>query len=92
MRKENMVTRTITSTEYEVMTVNTATATIENMTVSISGGRITDDKVIKKSEQLINTEHVKVVSVVSAKEVTNLYGMTETDFVKYANIIKEGGR
>ena len=93
MRKESMVTRTITVTRYEIMTVNTATTTVENMTIELSGAEHKDvSKVLKRAEQLIGTENVKCVSVVSAHTITNLYGMSETNFVKYADLIKEGGR
>ena len=93
MRKENMITRTIVSTNYTIMAVDINTATVENIEVTLSGATITDnEKVLKKVASFDALQGRKAVAVVSSNEVTNLYGMSDTDFVKYAKIIKEGGR
>lgn len=93
MRKESLITRTIVSTNYTIMAVDINTATVENIEVTLSGATIKDnEKVLKKVSGLDTLKGRKAVAVVSSNEVTNLYGMTDVDFMKYAKIIKEGGR
>lgn len=93
MRKENLITRTIVSTVYTVMAVDINTATVENIDVTLSGATIQDtEKVLKKVSGLDALKGRKAVAVVSSTEVTNLYGMSDVEFMKYARIIKEGGR
>ena len=88
MRKENLITRTIVSTNYTIMAVDINSATVVNVEVTLSGATIKDnEKVLKKVASLDALQGRKAVAVVSSNEVTNLYGMTDTDFVKYAKII-----
>lgn len=92
MRKENLITRTITSTIYDVMCVDVTTATCETIQVTLSGSVLDPEKALKRvsGSDLLNGR--KAVAITNTTETSNLYGMTDTDFIKYARIIKEGGR
>ena len=92
MRKENMVTRTITTTKYEVMTLNIKTAEVSRIEFTIAGKALAEEKALKALKADFETDEVKVVHIESATEVCDLYGMTEREFIKYARVIKEGGR
>ena len=84
MAKERMVTRTVETKEIEVMTVNTESATIENIVVRLSRTYKTDDELFKAVSLNVNTDTIKAVKVVTAWTETKLYGMSESDFLKYA--------
>ena len=92
MRKENLITRTITSTTYDVMTVDVLTATVSTVQVTIAGSKMDFDKVLKKVNGWSELSGNKPVAITGATETTNLYGMTDKEFMLYAKVIKEGGR
>lgn len=87
MARERMVTRTVATTEYICMTVNTTTRQVEDITVSIPSGMTMTEKARKKaiSDALPDTNTLVQVTSESVKEI--LYGMTEDDFIKYAKIL-----
>lgn len=92
MKKESMVTRTITTTRYEVMTLNVVTAEVAKVEFTLIGKVLPNDKALKALKADFETDDVKVVHIEQAVEVCDLYGMTEREFIKVAHIIKEGGR
>ena len=92
MRKENMITRTITMTKYEVMTLNVETAEVQRVEFSLIGKILPNEKALKALKKDFENETTKVVHIEKSHEVCDLYGMTEREFIKVAHIIKEGGR
>lgn len=87
MARERMVTRTVELTIAEVMTLDTTTAKVETIAYEIGGG-LTDEKgILKAVKKLHETDTFKCVAVqnVTIKEV--LYGMSEIEFIKHANIL-----
>lgn len=87
------VTRTIVSTDAEVMTVNTATQEIGSVVVTVAGTYNQDDekdakaldKAVKKSFKNLGLDEVIVaVSITDAHPVTKHYTMLEDDFIKLA--------
>ena len=92
MRKVNLVTRTLTVTKYEVMTLNVETAEVSRVEFSLVGKCLPTEKALKSLKADFETDTVKVVHIENTVETSDLYGMTETDFIKHAHIIKEGGR
>ena len=92
MRKENLITRTIISTVYDVMCVDVTTATVSTVQVTLSGSALGLDKALRRVSGSDVLNGKKAVAITNTNEVVNLYGMTDTDFIKYAHIIKEGGR
>ena len=92
MRKENLVTRTITTTTYKVMVVNTSTATVETMNIVLSGCKLLGDNALKQVAKRVDNGILKAVAISDSIETSNLYGMSDNEFIEHARIIKEGGR
>lgn len=91
MRK-SMVTRTIISTRVMALCVDPQTAdTFEQEFVLI--GKITDkDKVLKRVSKIYNTENCTIVAIRELKEVNELYGMDEADFIAGAKLLDPATR
>lgn len=89
MRKP-MVTRTIISTRVTALCVNPQTGeTFEQEFVLI--GKVTD-KVLKRVSKIYNTESCTIVAIRDIKEVNELYGMDEADFIAGAKILDRATR
>lgn len=87
------VTRTIVSTDVEVMTVNTVTKEFGSVVVTIAGTYNTEDekdakaleKSVKKSFANLGLDDaVVMVSIEDTTPVTKHYEMLEDDFIKLA--------
>jgi hypothetical protein len=87
MARVSMVTRTVYTTEVQVMCMNIEKVAVETITVTLLGGISDDATILKKVKEKIETETLKPVHIQSAKEIESLYGMTEEDFVKIASIL-----
>lgn len=86
MRKP-MVTRTIISTRVTALCVNPQTAETFEQEFVLTG-RITDnDKVLKRLSKIYKTESCTIVAIRDIKEVNELYGMDEADFIAGAKIL-----
>lgn len=84
MRKP-MVTRTIISTVVTALCVNPQTAETFEQEFTLTGK--IDDKVLKRVSKLYNTDVCTIVAIRKLKEVNELYGMNEADFIKGAKIL-----
>lgn len=94
MARVRQVTRTLVSTECEVMTVNTSTQKVASMVLMVTGTYDKDDekdkkaldKAVRKSfENQKLGDDVVMVSVISTTPVTMRYKMLEDDFIKLAD-------
>jgi len=47
---------------------------------------------LKKVEEVVNTDEVKAVHIVDKEEVETLYGMTEQDFITNSTILDPATR
>lgn len=91
MARERMVTRTVELTVATVMCLNTTTAQVETVGYEIGGG-LTDEKAILKAvKKQHETDTFKCVSVVSVTVNEILYGMPESEFIKYASVLPPRG-
>ena len=93
MRKP-MVTRTIISTQVTALCVNPQTAETFEQVFTLTG-KIADkdkDKVLKRVSKWYNTEDCTIVAIRELKEVNELYGMDEADFIKGAKILDPATR
>lgn len=90
MRKP-MVTRTIVSTEVTALCVNPQTAETYEQKFMLTG-KIADKKVLKALSKQYNTEECTIVAVRNIKEVNELYGMDEADFIAGAKILDPATR
>lgn len=78
------VTRTILSTEATVMMVNTETKDVFEQNVVLPRTYKDDAKILKLVKAMFDGEPVQPVSIVRTHVEETLYGMSEADFIRYA--------
>lgn len=89
MARIRKVTRTILSTEAEVMTVNTATQEFGSVVVPV-GGEYTDTedkalvKAVKKGFESLNLADTVMLKITALNTVTRRYSMLESQFMALA--------
>ena len=86
MRKP-MVTRTIISTDVTALCVNPQTAETFEQEFTLTGKIDDKDKVLKRVSKLYNTDDCTIVAIVAIRNLKELYGMNEADFIKGAKIL-----
>lgn len=91
MRKP-MVTRTIISIQVTALCVNPQTAEAFEQEFTLTGKIADKDKVLKRVSKLYNTDDCIIVAISELKEVNELYGMDEADFIKGAKILDPATR
>lgn len=87
MARKPMVTRTIVTTKVNVLCLNVQDAEPFNKVVTLPRTYKDEKKLLKKVEEVVNTDEVKAVHIVDKEEVETLYGMTEQDFITNATIL-----
>jgi hypothetical protein len=87
MAREKMVTRTVTQTTAEVMTIDVTTAEVRILEYTIGGTYDTNEILLKKLQKLFQTETFKLVNINSTTVEDLLLGMTEEDFIRYARVL-----
>lgn len=87
MARKPMVTRTIVTTKVNVLCLDINSAEPFNKVVTLPRTYKDDKKLLKKVEEVVNTDVVKAVHIVDKEEVETLYGMTEQDFITNATIL-----
>lgn len=90
MARERTVTRTITATILEAMTVNIETAEVRKVEYRVpSYGGTTKDLAWVKSQ--LETDTVKVVNITVIGTEDNLYSMPESMFIQLADKLPPRG-
>ena len=87
MARKPMVTRTITTTQVNVLCLDIVAGEPFNQQVTLPRTYKEDKKLMKAIEAVVNTENVKAVHVVAKEEVETLYGMSEQDFINNAVVL-----
>lgn len=87
MARKPMVTRTIVTTKANVLCLDINSAEPFNKVVTLPRTYKDGKKLLKKVEEVVNTDDIKVVHIVDKEEVKTLYGMTEQDFITSATIL-----
>lgn len=82
MRKEKMITRTIATTNAEIMAFNLDTNEVIRLNESYIGDL--SDKEIEKRFTVDYQNSAKFLKLVVAEKTTKLYGISEKDFLQYA--------
>lgn len=82
MRKEKLITRTITVTEAEIMCFNLDTNEVITLNESYIGDL--SDKEIEKHFSVDYNNTAKFLKLISAEKTTKLYGITEKVFLENA--------
>lgn len=91
MRKP-MVTRTIFSTSVTALCVNPQTTETFEQEFILTGKIADKNKVLKRVSKLYNTDDCTIVAIRNLKEVNELYGMDEADFIAGAKILDPATR
>lgn len=91
MRKP-MVTRTIISTKALALCVNPQSADTYEKLFMLSGKIDDKAKALKKLSKDYNTDDCTIVAIRELKEVNELYGMDEADFIAGAKILDPATR
>ena len=86
MRKEKLITRTITVTTAEFMCLDTETANVEIVTAELIG-KVDKETALKMYKVTVETDTFKVVFCQSVNYTEQLYGMTEKEFIEHAKIL-----
>lgn len=87
MPRKPMITRTIVTTKVNVLCLDINSAEPFNEVVTLPRTYKDEKKLLKKVEEVLNTDEVKAVHIVDKKEVETLYGMTEQDFITNATVL-----
>lgn len=86
MKKDKMVTRTITVTTAEFMCLDTETANVEVITAHLTV-KVDNATALKMYKAIAETETFKVVACQSISYTEQLYGMTEKEFIEHAKVL-----
>lgn len=87
MARQPQVTRTITCTVCNVLCLDLQKKEPFEKTVKISRTYKDNRKLFKKIEELINTDAIKAVHIISTTTEETLYGMSEQKFIVNADIL-----
>lgn len=82
MRREKMITRTIVTTNAEIMCFNLDTNEVITLKESYIGDL--SDKEIEKHFSVDYNNSAKFLKLVGAEKTSKLYGISEKDFLQYA--------
>ena len=82
--RERMVTRTINATVATVLCMDIVNASATTKEIEISGTYKDDSDLLKVLKKKYDTTDFVVVAIQKTETKEKLYGMTETDFMKYA--------
>lgn len=89
MPRLRQVTRTIATTKVNVMFLDTQKGEPLNKDVIVSGSFTDEDTLLLAVKRAADTETLKAVQVVNKEELTNLYAMSEEEFIKSAKIVEK---
>ena len=84
MARKPMVTRTIITTQVNVLCMDLEHTEPCNRIVTLPRTYATDEKLFKAVSEVIDSKSLKAVQVVDKKEIETLYGMSEQDFINNA--------
>lgn len=87
MARKPMVTRTITTTKANVLCMDIQTAEPFNKVITLPRTYKDDKTLMKRVQEVVETENIKAVHIVDKEEVETLYGMTEQEFIEKAVVL-----
>ena len=87
MARVPQVTRTITTTKCTLLCVDTVNGEAYNDTIIVPRTYTDEKKLIKVVRSFYNTDEREAVKVVATETIETLYGMSEADFIQYAEIL-----
>lgn len=84
MARARMVTRAIIGTEVQALVFSAEEKTCVEKTILIAGVYKSVEKLDKKLHSIVDDDKQTFVKVVSAKQKSTLYGMSEDDFIAHS--------
>lgn len=87
MARKPMVTRTITTTKANVLCMDIQSAEPFNKVITLPRTYKDDKTLMKRVQEVVETDNIKAVHIVDKEEVETLYGMTEQDFIEKAVVL-----
>lgn len=87
MAKTPMITRTIQTTEVNVLCMDIKQGEPFNTTVTLPRTYKDNAAMLKAAAAVIDNEDTKAVRIVASEVKETLYGMKETDFIVNADIL-----
>lgn len=87
MARKRMITRTIMQTNASVMCLNVTTCEVTVKDFTIGGTFETKEMLLKKLQELFQTDNDKLVNVEKYDTEEVLLGMTEEDFIKNSVVL-----
>lgn len=87
MAKTPMITRTIQTTEVNVLCMDIKQGEPFNTTVSLPRTYKDNTAMLKAAAAVIDNEDIKAGHIVASEVKETLYGMKETDFIANADIL-----
>ena len=87
MAKTPMITRTIKTTEVNVLCMDIKQGEPFNTTVTLPRTYQDNAAMLKAAAAVIDNEDTKAVHIVASEVKETLYGMKETDFIANADIL-----
>ena len=87
MARVPQVTRTIPTTIVRIFCVNTEDRSTFEQDITLPRTYKDEQKMMKAVEKVLEGEPVKAVSIISYEVKETLYGMTEQEFIQYAQVL-----
>lgn len=87
MARVAMVTRTMQTTEVNVLCLNIQTAEPFNKDLVLAGTFKDNKAMMKAVSAQVDNDAQKAVVITTSKVVETLYGMTEDEFIKNAKVL-----
>ncbi len=92
MARKRMVTRTIITTEVNYLGVNIETQEVIKNTVTLNGSYSSEKLALKELKNELETDVIKIVSIVGLNSIEKLYGLSELEFISYAKELDQETR
>ena len=87
MARKPMVTRTIKTTKANVLCMDIQSAEPFNKVITLPRTYKDDKTLMKRVQEVVETDNIKAVHIVDKEEVETLYGMTEQEFIEKAVVL-----
>ena len=87
MARVPQVTRTIPTTVVTVFCVNTVDRSTFEQTITLPRTYKDEQKMMKAIEKVLEGEPIKAVSISGYEVHETLYGMTEQEFIRHADVL-----
>ena len=87
MRKEKMITRTVTKINCEIMCMDITNAQVIVKDFTIGGKFDSENELLKTCQKLFDTDTFKLVKVTDYSEEEVLLGMPESKFIELADVL-----